>query len=82
MKRTTIVADEGLLLEIKQLAEEQDHSVSDVIQEALREYVKSRRSPKRGKISFVAAGQSQHTDISERAEEILESDAERSRGWN
>lgn len=81
MKRTTIVADEGLLLEIKQLAEEQEHSVSDVIQEALRAYVKSRRGAKRGRISFAAAGQSGHADVSERAEEILESDADRRRGW-
>ncbi len=77
MKRTTIVADEGLLLEIKQLAEEEDHSVSDVIQEALRQYVRTKRRTKRSKISFVAAGQSGHADVSERVEEILESDAER-----
>ena len=81
MKRTTIVADEGLLLEIKQLAEEQEHSVSDVIQEALQAYVKSRRRAKRGRISFAGAGQSGHADVSERAEEILESDADLRRGW-
>lgn len=82
MKRTTIIADEGLLLEIKQLAEEQEHSVSDVIQEALREYVKSRRRARRGRISFAGAGHSGHADVSETAEEILESGADRGRGWN
>ncbi len=80
MKRTTIVAHQGLLLEIKQLAEEQEQSVSDVIQEALRAYVKSRRRAKRGKISFLSAGQSGHADVSERAVEILEPDVDRAAG--
>ncbi|MCL5962312.1 MAG: ribbon-helix-helix protein, CopG family [Chloroflexi bacterium] len=80
MKRTTIVADEGLLLEIRQLAEDQNHSVSDVIQEALREYLKNRRA-KRGKISFIAVGNSGRSDVSERAEEILQADANREKGW-
>ena len=81
MKRTTIVADEELLLEIKRLAEEQHHRVSDVVHDALREYVSSRRGAKRGKISFAGAGRSGHTDISERAEDILESDVDRGGGW-
>lgn len=81
MKRTTIVADEGLLLEIKQLAEEENHSVSEVIQEALREYVASRRQARRGMISFLASGKSGCTDVSEKAEEILEADADRREGW-
>lgn len=77
MKRTTIVADEGLLLEIKQLAEQQNESISEVIQAALGEYVRRRRPAKRGTISFVAAGRSGHAEVSERVEEILESDARR-----
>lgn len=81
MKRTTIVAEEGLLLEVKQVAYEQGRSVSDVVQEALAEYVKSRRHAKRGKISFIGAGHSGQSDISEKAEDILESDTKRNGGW-
>ncbi len=81
MKRTTIVAEEGLLLEVKQVAYEQGRSVSDVVQEALAEYVKSRRRAKRGKISFIGAGLSGQSDISEKAEDILESDIKRNGGW-
>ena len=80
MKRTTIVVEEGLLLEIKQIAEEENHSVSDVIQDALREYVRSKRQAKRGRISFVGTGHSGRADISEKAEEILEVDI-RQNGW-
>ncbi|MDO8670354.1 MAG: type II toxin-antitoxin system VapB family antitoxin [Dehalococcoidia bacterium] len=81
MKRTTIVADEELLLEVKQIASEENHSVSDVIQEALREYVKSKRQSKCGRISFVGAGRSNRADISEKAEEILEEDIRQTGGW-
>lgn len=82
MKRTTIVADEELLLEVKQIASEEDQSVSEVIQEALREYVKSKRQSKRGRISFVGAGRSNRADISEKAEEILAEDIRRTGGWS
>lgn len=81
MKRTTIVAEEGLLLEIKQIADEENHSLSDVIQDALREYVRSKRQAKRGTISFVGAGRSDRTDISEKAEDILDMDIHQNGGW-
>ncbi|MBI4321740.1 MAG: CopG family transcriptional regulator [Chloroflexi bacterium] len=81
MKRTTILADESTLLEIKQLAEEQEQSVSDVIREALSEYVATRRKPERGHISFIGAGRSGRTDISERAEEILQDAVKPHEGW-
>jgi metal-responsive CopG/Arc/MetJ family transcriptional regulator len=44
MKRTTIMADEGTLLELKAIAQRQGKSTSQVIREALAEYVVSHRT--------------------------------------
>lgn len=59
MKRTTIVADDELLLEAKHLAEREGRSLSALVQDALREYVAVHR-PKR-RISFIGIGESDGT---------------------
>jgi metal-responsive CopG/Arc/MetJ family transcriptional regulator len=46
MKRTTIVADDELLLEARYQAEREGRSLSALVQDALREYVAAHR-PKR-----------------------------------
>lgn len=43
MKRTAILLEESLLLEVQQLAKEQQVTVSQVIQQAVADYVESQR---------------------------------------
>lgn len=77
MKRTTIVADESLLLELKHRAKREGRTISELIREALNDYL--RRGERKKTLSFVGAGRSGRSDISEKSEEILEQAFERSR---
>lgn len=81
MKRTTILADESLLLEIKQLGDEMGKGFSEIVREALEDYVRVHRK-KRKPISFIGLGRSGHSDVSSRAEEILEEDVDSKVGWS
>ena len=81
MKRTTIQAEEGLLLEIEQLAYKIGKSTSHVVREALAEYV-VRHSEETKLPSFYAIGSSGRHDVSERAEEILEEGIAKEGGWS
>ena len=56
MKRTTILADEGLLLEAQQLAARRGITLTTLMQEALREYLKAHR-PER-QLSIIGIGSS------------------------
>ena len=69
MKRTTILADESVLLELKHLAKQEDRPVSELVREALANYCAQPR-PQR-KLGFVGAGRSGRKDVSGRDEEIL-----------
>ncbi len=80
MKRTTIQMDEALLLEIKQLAEENETTMSEMIREALREYVEAHRKA-RPPLSFIGASRSGRDDVSSNAEAILSAEAKRETGW-
>jgi len=86
MKRTTIMADEGTLLELKAIAQRQGKSTSQVIREALAEYVVTHRADGRHKnplLALVGLGESNgETDVSERAEEILAAEIDPIRGWS
>jgi metal-responsive CopG/Arc/MetJ family transcriptional regulator len=86
MKRTTIMADEGTLLELKAIAQRQGKSTSQVIREALAEYVVTHRADGRHKnplLALVGLGESDgETDVSERAEEILAAEIDPIRGWS
>lgn len=77
MKRTTIVADERLLLELKHQAKREGRPFSELVREALAEYL--RRGKRKKTLSFVGAGRSGRRDVSEKSEEILERAFEKSR---
>ena len=79
MKRTTILADEELLLEAKHLAGRQGKSLTDVIREALAEYVAAHRSPRH--LPFVGMGASGNPDLAHQTEEILRAEANPIDGW-
>ena len=81
MKRTTIFADEDVLLELKQLARAQSRTMTELVRDALREYIQAHR-PKRRRLSFMGIGASGQTDLSERVEEILTAAVRRESGWS
>jgi len=80
MKRTTILADEFLLLELRRIAHESRTTLTAVVQEALREYVASRPTSRR-RISCAGVGASGRRDVSVRAEDLLERSVDRADGW-
>jgi len=86
MKRTTIMADEDTLLELKAIAHQQGKSTSQVVREALAEYVVTRRTERHYKnplLALVGLGESDgETNVSERAEEILAAEIDPIRGWS
>lgn len=69
MRRTTIMLDEEQWLALKDVAERERRSPSEVIREAVAAYVVERRPG--GLPSFVAAGASGRADGSRRAEAHL-----------
>ena len=56
MKRTTVFIDDDLLLEAQHLAKQRETTFTEVIQEALRAYVRANRPPRY--ISFIGMGRS------------------------
>jgi metal-responsive CopG/Arc/MetJ family transcriptional regulator len=70
MKRTTIFADEKLLNDLKQIADEEGISTAEGIRQALEKFV-TQRQKSRKKLSFVGIGRSGRKDVSERCEELL-----------
>jgi len=81
MKRTTVLADEGLLLELKLQARREERSVSDLVRDALQEYLRTHRTSVK-RLSFRNGGTSGETDVAERAEEILAREIKRESGWD
>jgi len=81
MKRTTILADETLLLGLRGVAQRRGIAVSQVMREALEEYL-ARHRPRRRLPSFVGIGDSGRSDISERIEDILTAEIEPETGWS
>ena len=81
MKRTTIFAEEDVLLELKQLARAQSRTMTELVRDALQEYIQAHR-PKRRRLSFFEIGASGHADLSERVEEILTDAVRRESGWS
>lgn len=80
MKRTTVFAEEELLLALKQLAKAQNRSVTQLVREALWEYLKAHRAKPR-RFSFIGIGSSEQTDLAEQAEEILAREIDPKSGW-
>jgi hypothetical protein len=84
MKRTTVMIDEETLLELNQLAGERSTSASQLVREALAEYVLAARSERRSVRplpAFVGIGEGP-TDLSDRAEELLAHHTDLERGWD
>jgi hypothetical protein len=79
MKRTTILADEELLFEVKQLAAREGKSLTDVVREALAEYVAAHRT--RHPLPFIGMGDSGNRDLAYQTEEILAAEADPIQGW-
>jgi hypothetical protein len=69
MKRTTILADEAILVEVRDLAERSGTTVTAVVQDALREYLAAHR-PRRS-LPFVGIANSGDPTWAARDEEIL-----------
>ena len=69
MKRTTIFADEEILSELKALSRDENRNVSELIRDALKDYLRRRRSKKA--ISFVGVGASGKRSVAERHEDLL-----------
>ncbi|WP_461828968.1 ribbon-helix-helix protein, CopG family [Aquifex sp.] len=69
MKRTTIFLEPSLQEEIKLIAKSKGKKVSEIIREALNEYVAKHRQKR--KYPFIGLGKSNRKDISENHEEEL-----------
>lgn len=70
MKRTTIFADEDVLRKLREIAQREQVTLSEIIRTALEGYV-SRRRPRRSSLSLMAIGRSGRKDVAEHAEELL-----------
>jgi hypothetical protein len=84
MKRTTIMIEEETLLELSQIADERNVSASQLVREALAEYVLPARAEYRSARplpSFIGIGEGP-ADLSERAEDLLAQLTDLERGWD
>lgn len=71
MLRTTIVAEDEVLLRLRSMAQKLGVPVSEVVRRALREYIR-RAEPAKKKLSILGVGSSGGgLRISERDEELL-----------
>jgi metal-responsive CopG/Arc/MetJ family transcriptional regulator len=71
MKRTTIFADENMLRDLKEISEQDNKSVAEVVREAITSYVRVRRKKRKAQPGFVGIGKSGRNDIAEKYEELL-----------
>ena len=78
MKRTTIFIDEEIYYDIKELAEEDQKAISEILREALVRYLKERKKKK--KLSIIGIAESGRRDIAERHEDILWQEAKNRKG--
>lgn len=73
MQRTTVYLEEEIAVAIRNFAESQNRSQAEIIREALTKYVKeAERTSRRPPISGAGSCRSGRSDVSERAEEILQ----------
>jgi Bacterial antitoxin of type II TA system, VapB len=80
MKRTTILADDELMLEARYLAQHEGRTFTALVQDALREYVQTHRPPRR--ISFAGIGQSGRSWTPEQLDAELIAGLDRYEGWS
>jgi hypothetical protein len=84
MKRTTVMIEEETLLELNQIAGERNTSASQLVREALAEYVLTARAEQRSARplpSFIGIGEGP-ADLSGRAEELLAQLTDPESGWD
>ena len=81
MRRTTILADEALVLEARALAARRGTTFTGLVQEALAEYVTTHKEEASG-LSIVGIGSSGASDIATRTDEILSSEISPTEGWS
>ncbi len=87
MKRTTIMIDEALIYELKQIAKQQNKSTAGVIREALALYVTEQHKtapPDNPLLGIVGLGESDApTDVRDGQDEaILRREVDPVRGWS
>lgn len=87
MKRTTIMVEEQLLYQIKQIAQQQSSSMAEVIREALSSYVTEKHNqnpPANPLLSLVGLGESaEPTDVANGGDEaLLKAAVDPIRGWS
>jgi len=70
MKRTTIFADEELLKNIKNIAQEKGISFAEAIRQALEQFVFQRKKGTK-QLSFLAIGRSGKRNLSKDHEDLL-----------
>jgi hypothetical protein len=80
VKRTTILTNDALLIEVKHLAHQQGMTVTALVQQALREYIDTHQPSRR--FAFVGMGDSGDVAIAERDEEILAAEIDPVLGWS
>ena len=80
MKRTTILADEELLLEAKYLATQQGKTLTQLVRDALAEYIQAHWEPRY--LSLLGVADSGETDLSSRVDEILKAEIDPVEGWS
>jgi len=71
MKRTTVFLDETLERDLQAIARQEKRPVASLVREALAAYVANREPTAAAALSFVGAGASGRSDISERHEDLL-----------
>lgn len=87
MKRTTIVVEDETLLELKQIAQQQQRSTSSIIREALSQYVveQHEKNPQTNPLlGLIALGEStEPTDVADGGDEtMLREGVDRVSGWS
>ncbi|MFN8524136.1 MAG: hypothetical protein U0821_13640 [Chloroflexota bacterium] len=70
MKRTTIIAEEALLYEARELANREGRTLTALVQDALRDYIDAHRKPRRYSIIGIGASDGPPVDW-ENLDELL-----------
>ena len=87
MKRTTIMVDEKLLYEIRQIAQQKEQSTASVIREALAAYVieqHTQNPPPNPLLNLIGLGHSaEPTDVADGGDEVMLREAiDPIQGWS
>lgn len=71
MKRTTLFIEAQHERELQALARRSGRPMAALVREAVAQYIVTERGRDTGRLAFVAAGRSGHTDTAERHEALL-----------